>query len=95
MNNYNRHITISGNHFEALGASAICFVGDPGAHPDIDEVAVIAERDPMRGERPKAFVVQKKGAAFNSLCDIGLVIFCRNVKAIDRNLFCPWCQGSL
>jgi len=33
------------------------------SHPDIDEVAVIAERDPMRGERPKAFVVQKNKAA--------------------------------
>jgi hypothetical protein len=31
VNNYNRRISISGNHFEALGASAICFVGDPNA----------------------------------------------------------------
>lgn len=27
------------------------------AHPDVDEVAIISERDPMRGERPKAFIV--------------------------------------
>ena len=33
------------------------------AHSAVDEVAVIAERDPMRGERPKAFVVLKKGAS--------------------------------
>jgi len=33
------------------------------AHPEVDEVAVVSERDPMRGERPKAFVVLNKGAA--------------------------------
>jgi long-chain acyl-CoA synthetase len=44
------------------------------AHPDIDEVAVIAERDPMRGERPKAFVVQKKKA---SLTESALRAFLR------------------
>ena len=27
------------------------------AHPGVDEVAIISERDPMRGERPKAFIV--------------------------------------
>ena len=27
------------------------------AHPGVDEVAIVSERDPMRGERPKAFVV--------------------------------------
>ena len=27
------------------------------AHPDVDEVAIVSERDPMRGERPKAFIV--------------------------------------
>ena len=34
------------------------------AHPAVEEVAVVAERDPMRGERPKAFVVLKK----NTVC---------------------------
>lgn len=35
------------------------------AHPDVDEVAIVSERDPMRGERPKAFVVLNKGAALS------------------------------
>jgi chorismate mutase len=35
------------------------------AHPEVDEVAVIAERDPMRGERPKAFIVLNKGASLS------------------------------
>ncbi len=30
------------------------------SHPKVDEVAVVAERDPTRGERPKAFVVLKE-----------------------------------
>ena len=30
------------------------------AHPAVDEVAVVAERDQMRGEKPKAFVVLKQ-----------------------------------
>ena len=33
------------------------------AHPSVEEVAVVAERDPMRGERPKAFIVLKKNQA--------------------------------
>jgi Right handed beta helix region len=31
VNNYNRRITISGSHFHGIGASGICFIGDPNA----------------------------------------------------------------
>jgi len=31
ISNYNRLLTISGSHFTCIGASAICFVGDPQA----------------------------------------------------------------
>lgn len=31
LSNYNRNSTISGSHFTRIGASAICFVGDPDA----------------------------------------------------------------
>ncbi|MDR1675569.1 MAG: DUF1565 domain-containing protein [Tannerella sp.] len=31
FSNYNRHGEVSGSHFTRIGASAVCFVGDPGA----------------------------------------------------------------
>ncbi len=48
------------------------------AHPDVDEVAIVPERDPMRGERPKAFVVLNSGA---KLTENGLRSFLRNKLA--------------
>ena len=36
------------------------------AHPSVDEVAVVAERDSMRGEKPIAFVTLKKGESLSS-----------------------------
>jgi len=32
------------------------------SHPEVDEVAVVSERDAMRGERPKAFIVLNQGS---------------------------------
>ena len=32
------------------------------AHPEVDEVAVVAERDSLRGELPIAFVIRKEGS---------------------------------
>jgi hypothetical protein len=31
VNNYNRRIAVRGSHFHGIGASGVCFVGDPGA----------------------------------------------------------------
>jgi acyl-coenzyme A synthetase/AMP-(fatty) acid ligase len=35
------------------------------AHSMVEEVAIVSERDPMRGERPKAFVVLTEGSALS------------------------------
>jgi len=35
------------------------------SHPEVDEVAVVSERDMMRGERPKAFVVLNPGSSLS------------------------------
>jgi hypothetical protein len=55
FSNYNRHSEVSGSHFNRIGASAVCFVGDPGAvrSPSFSypEFVPTAEIDRTRGPK--------------------------------------------
>lgn len=76
VNNYNRHTTIATNHFEQIGASAICFVGNPAAvrspsfeyhefvHPD----SLDREPGPRSGDYPASGRVHD-----NLIHDIGTI----------------------
>ena len=76
VNNYNRDITICGNHFEKLGASAICFVGDPKAvrSPSFEyhEFVPFEELDRSPGPKTDNYPAQCK-VHDNLIHDIGRI----------------------
>lgn len=99
FSNYNRHSALTGSHIHSIGASAVCFVGDPAAvrSPSFEYGESVALENIDRGYGPKTNNYPASCKAVNNLIhNIGLfekqvtgveLSMCRDIKVSHNSIY--------